>query len=224
LIAEEALNEKIPEAKVMSQALLQKDRATRHEIEVLKEGDKVIVEADPAEEPPFVQVNESQNRKLVQRVLESLELIGEEKVLELFAGEGNFSFPVSSSAKEVVAVETSEASVMRAEGRIFREHRKNLQMIQSTAYRYLEGAVSGAPTSYDRLLLDPPRKGALECLEGIARLKIPVLVYVSCDPSTLARDIKILSDLGYRHEFSQAIDMFPQTYHVESVTQLRLPY
>jgi 23S rRNA (uracil1939-C5)-methyltransferase len=128
-----------------------------------------------------------------------------------------------------VAVETSEASVIRAEKRIGREHRKNLQFVQSTAYRFLESMGSsqnppfekGGRGGFDRILLDPPRKGASECLEGIAKLKAPVLVYVSCDPSTLARDIKILSDLGYRHEFSQAIDMFPQTYHIESVTRMR---
>ena len=86
LIAEEALNEKIPEAKILARSLLQKERDTRHEIEILQEVGQISVEADPAEESPFAQVNESQNQKLIHRVLESLELKGEEKVPGTFAG------------------------------------------------------------------------------------------------------------------------------------------
>jgi 23S rRNA (uracil1939-C5)-methyltransferase len=235
LIAEERLNEKIPEAKALAQKLLDKDRAKLHEIEIrftslspspsTGEGEKIVLEADPSEEIPFTQVNSAQNERLIALVTNSLELHGSENILELFAGDGNFSFPISKHAQFVTAVETNEASVLEAEKRIEREHRKNIQFVQSTAYRFLEN-ISGRggsrtdPTNFDRVLLDPPRKGALECLEGIAKLKIPLVTYVSCDPATLARDVKILAQLGYRHDFSQVIDMFPQTYHVESVTVL----
>ncbi|MFO1520247.1 MAG: class I SAM-dependent RNA methyltransferase [bacterium] len=214
LIAEELLNAKISEAKEIAQKMLEKDRANRYEIEIRREGDRVVMEVDPVDEAPFVQVNEAQNEKLIRIVQDSLQLSGSEKILELFAGEGNFTFPVAAACASVTAVESGEGSVLRAEKRIEKEHRKNIRFVQSTAYRYLEN--SEGP--FDRVLLDPPRKGAIECLEGLAKLKIPRLVYVSCDPSTLARDVRMLQELGYCHESSQVIDMFPQTYHVESVT------
>jgi 23S rRNA (uracil1939-C5)-methyltransferase len=220
-IADERLNEKVSEAKTLASPLLEKDRATRHEIEIRLENGKTIVEADPSEEIPFRQVHEAQNRKLTALAVEALELRGDERVLELFAGEGNFTFPISEWAGSVTAVETSEASVLRAEKTIEERHRKNIQFIQSTAYRFLQNPPN---LPFGNLLLDPPRKGALECLEGIIKLKIPLIVYISCDPSTLARDVKTLMDQGYRHDFSQVIDMFPQTYHIESVTRLWLPF
>jgi len=244
LIADPGLNEKIPEAKAISVGLIQKDRATRHEIEIRRVGKGVVVEANPQDEIFFVQVNPSQNERLIQVVIQVLHLTGKENVLELFAGEGNFSFPISEGAGSVTAVEMAEAAVLRAEKKKEELHRRNVQFVQSTAYRFLEsislsqnppnppfskgGDLSlppfpkGGRGGFDRILLDPPRKGAVQCLEGIARLKIPILVYVSCDPSTLARDVKILGELGYRHESSQVIDMFPQTHHVESVTKMVL--
>src|SRR5262245_7542218 len=178
LIAREPLNEKIPEAKTLAMNLLEKDRAKRHEIELRLsspsplmgegrgEGEKVIIEADPPGESPFTQVHEEQNRMLIQRAMDSLELKGNEKVLELFAGEGNFTFPISERAGSVTAVETDEASVLRAEKTIEERHRKNIQFIQSTSYRFLQNLPS---SPFDALLLDPPRKGAQECLEGILK-------------------------------------------------------
>jgi len=228
LIAEDILSEKIPEAKSLAKTLLEKDRAKRHEVEIKRDLGRVLVTPDPQEDAAFVQVNEAVSTRLVQEAVAALELRGNEKVLELYAGNGNFTFPIASGgAGSVTAVETNEAAVKEGERRVKAEHRKNVRFIQASAYRFLE---TEAPPKiaeepiYGNVLLDPPRKGALECLEGIVRMKIPMIVYVSCDPATLARDVKILMDRGYRFDFSQAIDMFPQTSHVESITRLWLPF
>ncbi len=219
LIAEESLNEKIPEAKKLAQLLIQKDKVTRHEIEIRNEENKIVLEPDPKGESGFTQTNSLQNQKLIEKVIEALSLSLKEKVLELFAGEGNFTFPIAQQSAFVSAVEMSETSILKGEKRSSQKHIRNIRWIQAAAHRATEDLWE-RKEKFDRLLLDPPRRGAIESMESIARLKIPVLVYVSCDPSTLARDLRSLINLGYRHDFTQAIDMFPQTYHVESVTRL----
>jgi 23S rRNA (uracil1939-C5)-methyltransferase len=80
----------------------------------------------------------------------------------------------------------------------------------------------GAPGGADAIVLDPPRAGARDALAALARLRAPRIVYVSCDPATLARDLHTLAASGYHLARVQPIDCFPQTYHVESVAELRL--
>ncbi|MBL7685449.1 MAG: class I SAM-dependent RNA methyltransferase, partial [Deltaproteobacteria bacterium] len=228
LIADERLNQSIPEAAQIAQKLLKEDRASRHEIELrIDEKNQVRLSSetssfDLGEEASFIQVNAAQNEHLVETALQALNLSGSEKVLELFAGEGNFTFPLSKQAGHVTAVELSETAVLRAEARKQKEHVRTVEFIQSSAYRYLEETRKRNPKKFDLILLDPPRKGAFECMASIAQVRAKTIVYVSCDPSTLARDLRVLTDLGYRHESSQIIDMFPQTYHIESVTKLTL--
>jgi len=218
-IADHLLNEKISEAKQLAQKLSKQESNKRHEIEIRLDAGKVKIEADPENETQFSQVNPSQNEKLITRVLEILELTGKENVLELYAGNGNFSFSLAKKAKEMIAVESNPASVDEAKQKLEKQHIHNLRFIESTAFRYLQTSPS---ISFDRLLLDPPRSGSVECLEAMAKLKCQKILYISCDPSTLSRDLNILSTLGYQHEFSQVIDMFPQTYHIESINLLSL--
>ncbi len=221
LIADEKINAKIVDAKKLAQTLLEKNPTKQHEIEIRIENGKAILDEDPGVEPVFTQVNTIQNQALQKRILESFDFKGDEKVLELFAGEGNFTFSISRLVQSIMAVESNPASIASAEEKTKKGHFKNIQWMEASSYRALEQLLKRA-ISFDCALLDPPRKGAVETLEGLIKLKIPQIVYVSCDPSTLARDVQILEKGGYRHEFSQLIDMFPHTYHIESLTCLVL--
>lgn len=220
-IADERLNEKIPEAKQIALRMLEQDRLSRPGIEIRLEGESAVIRSEPEEEGSFQQVNSAQNANLIQRVLQALKLQGNEAVLELFAGEGNFTFPMAKQSQSVTAVELSSASIQKAEKKSQNLRIKNIEWIEASGYRALQ-MLQDRKGLFQRVLLDPPRKGALEVLQGIRDLGIPEIVYVSCDPATLARDAKQLTALGYEHQFSQAIDMFPHTYHVESVTKLVL--
>lgn len=208
LIAEEAINEQLLKVKTSAQ-----------EIELSSVSRKTKSVREQNEEENFSQVNSLQNEVLKEKVKEYLNLNSTLALLELYAGEGNFSFDLASQAKQVTAIELNELAVEKANQKINKTHRRNIEFIQSTSFRALE-QLKKAQRKFDRVLLDPPRKGAIDCLGALASLQIPEIVYVSCDPATLARDIEQLNDLGYEHDFSQVIDMFPQTYHIESITRL----
>lgn len=218
-IAEESLNQKIPQAKVLAQQFFSRGDPKAHEIELFQKGDKVKLVVD-GEESVFAQANQAQNEILKKKVLEYMDLSGKEKVLELFAGDGNFTFHLAPHVSHITAVESNEAAVVSAEEKTARHHSKNIEWVESTLHRYLSSGLKGE--KFDRILLDPPRMGLIQGLEALAALKVPRIVYVSCDPATLSRDVKELCERGYHHEFSQIIDMFPQTYHIESIHLLTL--
>ncbi len=225
LIAEEALNNKIPQAKALARQLLAQNPTKLHEIEIFQEGGKVLLQANPGPERSFGQVNSDQNLRLKEKVLGYLNLSGKENVLELFAGEGNFTFSIAEKCRFVMAVESNTQAVLGAEKKMSQSHHKNIEFIESTVSRFLQNPLpllKGKGGRFNRILLDPPRRGMMLDLGKLALLKVPEMIYVSCDPATLARDVKDLQDLGYQHDFSQVIDMFPQTYHVESMTRLFL--
>ncbi len=217
-IADEKLNEKISKAKQLGMQLLAQNAAKSHDIEINLHNDKVKLVADEEDESVFSQANSSQNEILKEKVLEYLNLQGKEKLLELFAGDGNFSFYLASHLSQITAVESSPQAIVCAEEKSTKKHVRNIDWIESTAHRYLATLPKQAP--FDRVLLDPPRMGFSQGIEALAALKAPLIVYVSCDPATMARDVKDLMMKGYRHEFSQLIDMFPQTYHIESINVL----
>lgn len=168
----------------------------------------------------FYQVNADINRKMVKRVIELLDLRPEDRVLDLFCGLGNFTLPMATRAGEVTGVEVDQVMVERA--RLTAE--KNA--IHNTRYFVadLMGDMAHAPwlrERYDKILLDPPRTGAKEVIEKIGGIGARKIVYVSCNPGTLARDLGILvHDFGYRLHSAGVMDMFPHTAHVESVAVL----
>lgn len=219
-IADEKLNEKISKAKQLALQLVAQDAAKAHDIEINLLNDKVKLIADEEDESVFSQANASQNEILKGKVLEYLNLQGEEKLLEFFAGDGNFSFHLSSHLSQITAVESSPQAIVCAEEKSAKRHVRNIEWIESTAHRYLSSQAK--QVFFDRVLLDPPRMGFAQGIEALAALKAPLIVYVSCDPATMARDVKDLMQRGYQHEFSQLIDMFPQTYHIESINVLSL--
>lgn len=153
----------------------------------------------------FSQVNTRANEALVDFVVKQIK---GKQLTELYAGSGNFSFPLQRIGKRVVAVEASKELVDRASG-------KGVQFVCALAEKYgRQNKLVGS------VLLDPPRGGAKSCVEGFGS-DISEVVYVSCNPATLGRDLEILNRKGLKIEMVTLFDMFPQTAHVECVAVLR---
>lgn len=165
----------------------------------------------------FIQVNNQINRKMVARVLEVLDPQVGEAVLDLFCGLGNFTLPLARRAARVVGVEGSEAAVARARENAVRNGIANVEFHVADLFQQQE-QTSWAKCPYDKVLLDPARSGAEEVLAYVPHWKAERIVYVSCNPSTLARDAGILVyQHGYRLVRAGVMDMFPHTAHVESI-------
>ena len=165
----------------------------------------------------FVQINNAVNQKMVSQAVRLLELKGDEQVLDLFCGLGNFTLPLARRAGRVLGAEADDALIAGA--------RRNAQLndIVNTEFRVANlyqdsGQTSWSDFRVDRLLLDPPRGGAIEAIKRLIGPLPSRIVYVSCHPATLARDSEYLVHaLGYRLSAAGVMDMFPQTSHVESM-------
>ena len=166
----------------------------------------------------FIQVHAEINRRMVRRAIDLLETAPDCRVLDLFCGLGNFTLPLARRAGEVVGVEGDarmlERARVNAEGQGIRNTRyvcANLEDEGLQDMPWLDG-------SFDRVLLDPPRTGAAAAVEAIGSHGIPRLLYVSCNPATLARDAdRLVHHFGYRLDAAGIMDMFPHTAHVESM-------
>ncbi|MEW5803928.1 MAG: 23S rRNA (uracil(1939)-C(5))-methyltransferase RlmD [bacterium] len=170
----------------------------------------------------FIQVNCEGNKVLAQTVLRQIaEATGGKRVniLELHCGAGNFTLPASRLAKELVGVESCPASIELGRKSIWTSGITNTQLFSKSDLKGVKFLIR-ANRSFDLLLMDPPRCGCKEILEYIPQLGVNHIVYVSCNPPTLARDLGTLALLGYRVDTVQPIDMFPQTHHVECVARL----
>ncbi|MBA6062691.1 MULTISPECIES: 23S rRNA (uracil(1939)-C(5))-methyltransferase RlmD [Pseudomonas] len=164
----------------------------------------------------FVQVNAQVNTAMIEQALAWLAPQADERVLDLFCGLGNFALPLARQAREVVAVEGVQAMVDRAAANARNNNVHNARFFQADLSQPLAGT-GWAAEGFSAVLLDPPRDGAYEVVQGIARLKASRLVYVSCNPATLARDAQVLAGQGYRLTRAGILDMFPQTAHVEAM-------
>lgn len=165
----------------------------------------------------FIQVNGAQNRKLVDRALSLLEPTDGDNVLDLFCGVGNFTLPIAKRAGRVTGIEGEKRLVQRAVDNAALNGLGNAEF--RTADLYAE-ALTGSwiDPSFNKLLLDPPRSGAMEIMKCIPDIAPDRIVYISCNPATLARDTEILvRKHGYRLRRAGIIDMFPHTAHVESI-------
>lgn len=163
----------------------------------------------------FTQVNASINQKMVPLALSMLGLTGEEKVLDLFCGLGNFTLPLAKQAKHVVGVEGSEEMVKRGYENAELNGLSNIEFHARDLFKPFEDASWFG--EYDCLLIDPPRSGAELISEQIAKFNAKKIVYVSCGPATLARDAGLIVAQGYRLVKAGVMDMFPHTAHVESI-------
>ncbi len=165
----------------------------------------------------FTQVNAEINRSMVDRVLGFLDPQPGERVLDLFCGLGNFTLPIARRASAVVGVEGAAELVERARENAERNAIANAEFHAADLTAELEQAPWWGG-GFDKILLDPPRSGALETLPHVARLGVRRIVYVSCNPATLARDAgALVNEYGYRLLKAGVMDMFPHTAHVESL-------
>ena len=168
--------------------------------------------------PSFFQVNTVQAERMADLVRQELELSGDEVVADVYAGVGTFAVLLAPYCKQVIAIEESSAAMNDA--RVNCEGIANLELCHARA----EDALASMERCPDAVVLDPPRAGCHpSMLESMVRLRPKKVVYVSCDPSTLARDLKALCAGGFRLRKVQPIDMFPQTHHVECVATLAGP-
>lgn len=161
----------------------------------------------------FFQVNTTQAAKLVDLVLEYLEPQPDQVILDGYCGVGLFTLPLATRAGVILAVESDHAAVED-----LLENTEDLGNVE-----IVEGAVGAVLANLaeplDAAVVDPPRKGLeREVVEGLVASGPKRIVYVSCDPATLARDGRQLGEAGYRLREAQPVDMFPQTYHIETVT------
>jgi len=166
----------------------------------------------------FRQANRGANARMVEVALGLLRPEGEE-VLELFCGAGNFTGPLSARARSLAAVELSGPALELARADAAEAGRPGLRFFAGDALK-LGHALAREGRGFGAVLLDPPREGAKGIGPLLRELAAPRAVYVSCDPATLARDLKACVASGYRVAVVQPIDMFPQTHHLEGVALL----
>ncbi|WP_435979912.1 23S rRNA (uracil(1939)-C(5))-methyltransferase RlmD [Psychrobacter sp. DM4] len=169
----------------------------------------------------FTQVNLSVNRQMTKLACDLLDLKAGERVLDLFSGLGNFSLPLArlvGSSGTVVGVEGSDAMTARAADNARRNGINNTQFYAQDLTQDCTDK-PWANQGFDALLIDPPRSGAWEIMQYLPKFNAERIVYVSCNPATLARDTKALLEQGYRLTHAGVMDMFCHTGHVESIAR-----
>ncbi|NVK22098.1 MAG: 23S rRNA (uracil(1939)-C(5))-methyltransferase RlmD [Kangiellaceae bacterium] len=164
----------------------------------------------------FTQVNASINQQMIKKAIDWLEPKKEDRILDLFCGLGNFTIPLATVAQNVVGVEGSEAMVER--GGMNAKHNK-LDNVEFYATNLQDDFTQEewAQQGFNKILIDPPRSGALDVVQNITRFNPERIVYVSCNPATLARDAGELKEKGYKLVKAGVMDMFPHTSHTESI-------
>ncbi len=166
----------------------------------------------------FFQVNPYQAERLYQTALEYAELTGEEHVLDAFCGVGTLSLLFARHAKQVTGVECVPQAIQDARENARLNHIENAVFVLNEAETWIKSA-----KRIDVALLNPPRKGCdPDFIKELGRLKPARIVYISCDPATLARDLALLRQMGWSIDTVQPMDMFPQTAHVETIVKLSL--
>lgn len=165
----------------------------------------------------FTQINVEINQKMIALALELLEPNKDENILDLFCGVGNFTLPLSRKAKSVTGIEGDTALVERAKENAERNGIENTEFYVADLAK-TEDAYPFMSKPYDKILLDPARTGAKEIISTLNLKNIKRIVYVSCNPATLARDAGILvNEKGFKLVKAGVMDMFPHTAHVESI-------
>lgn len=169
----------------------------------------------------FFQINSVQTEKLYSIALEYAGLTGEETVFDLYCGIGSISLFLAKKAKKVYGVETVKEAINDAKENAKRNNIENVEFILGKAEEVLP-QMHNQGIDADVILVDPPRKGCDEkLLETIIKMAPKKIVYVSCKPSTLARDLKYITANGYSVDVVQPVDMFPHSTHVETVVKLQ---
>jgi 23S rRNA (uracil1939-C5)-methyltransferase len=165
----------------------------------------------------FIQVNGDLNQQMVKRALELLDPQPGDNILDLFCGLGNFTLPLAVNAGRVTGVEGSEAMVERGRANATLNGLDNVEFHQADLYQPCE-TPPWPDEDYNKILLDPPRSGAQELLPWIAASKVSRVLYISCNPETLARDAGLLvNQYGFSLLGAGIINMFPHTPHSEAI-------
>ena len=175
----------------------------------------VTLEFEPTD---FTQVNAELNRVLVRRAVGLLEAKPGETVADLFCGIGNFTLPIARSGAKVIGVDGSRVLIARAETNAKRNGLAgNVRFAVANLFEATRNSVA-AWGGLDKMLLDPPREGAIELVKALPEDRLKRIVYVSCNPATLARDAAVLvHQRGFTLSAAGAANMFPHTAHVESI-------
>jgi len=163
----------------------------------------------------FIQANQEMNGSMVRYVMEQAR--GSERVLDLYGGCGNFGLPLAHMVREVIIVERDRRLTALGAGNAEGNRLSNVHFITGDVTQAMRNELPGR---FDTVVLDPPREGAKEIMMSLSLLKPARIIYVSCDPMTQARDIAMLHKRGYLLKGLKLFDMFPQTYHIESVALL----
>ena len=167
----------------------------------------------------FTQVNSALNRVMVHRAIRLLDPQPDERIADFFCGLGNFTLPIARSGAQVLGIEGSAALVKRAEQNAAHNGLTDNTKFQALNLFEMDGTVLAQLGRFDKWLVDPPRDGAMELVQAITTEIAPGrIVYVSCNPATLARDAEVLVQVhGYTLKAAGVMNMFPQTSHVESI-------
>ena len=163
----------------------------------------------------FTQVNYAQNRRLVHEAVEIAARDNIGKALDLYCGIGNFSLPLAKLSYEVIAIENYANAIGDGKGNAKNNGINNCRFIAGNALKEIYNIDLN---EIDLALIDPPREGAAKVMKKLAASSVPKIIYISCNPTTLARDLRYLTRSGYTIVSSQPIDLFPQTWHIESIT------
>ena len=166
----------------------------------------------------FFQINPEQNEKLICLVSECLNLSGTEKVLDAYCGVGTFSLNIAGDAFQVTGIDSNLQAINNARNSTLLNNIKNCQFIAGSC----EHVMINLKKRFNRIIVDPPRAGLKEAfIRSVLSVSPEIIVYISCNPSTLARDIKqfILND--YKLLDIQPLDMFPQTSSIENIVLLQ---
>ncbi len=165
----------------------------------------------------FTQVNSEINQKMISQVIKYLEPTKNDRVLDLFCGLGNFTLPIAKHAKKVIGIEGDDILVHSARDNAEQNGITNAEFTYADLFDESR-ATDWRIVGYNKLLLDPPRSGAKDVIASITKNAFEKIVYVSCNPSTLARDAGVLvHEKNYRLTHAGVMDMFPHTKHVESL-------
>lgn len=164
----------------------------------------------------FLQSNWDLNRRMVEQLVEDIGSLQDRRLLDMYAGAGNFSIPLAMEARQTVAVEENSHAIT--------DGQRNAAQNRISGYTFIKGTAEAAKLKgeFDVLVLDPPRPGLSKpAMERVLALAAPRVAYISCNPSTLARDLKIMSEM-YVLDSVQVADMFPNTYHIECLALLTI--
>jgi len=164
----------------------------------------------------FTQVNPTGNQTLIATLLQLGGFQKEHRVIELYCGAGNFSLPIARRVSSLLGIESVFDAVADARANAARAGVSNAQFLHASVQEGIRQLLQ-KETRSEIIVLDPPRTGAAEVVEELPRFAAQTIAYISCDPTTLARDVRQLQRSGYRLHIAQPLDLFPQTYHVETV-------